>query len=161
MQILREMSLKRERATGQGDFLFRFGAPEATIREAGIRQGTPVLPLGNPNQSAIYDDSPVEDRKEVSIEPRTEEVFTADQIGWRFALGTALIIGGYGAWSLIPVVIEADLEPSAKAFLSGLFGATPFLTKVAAVALMGRPAYNFLKRTVFQWVRRKWGGQPD
>jgi len=161
MQILREMSLKRERATGQGDFLFRFGAPEATIREAGIRQGTPVLPLGNPNQSAIYDDSPVEDRKEVAIEPRTEEVFTADQIGWRIALGTALIIGGYGAWSLIPVVIEADLEPSAKAFLSGLFGATPFLTKVAAVALMGRPAYAFLKRTVFQWVRRKWGCQPD
>ena len=83
-----------------------------------------------------------------------------ETIGWRFALGTALIIGGYGAWSLIPVVIEADLEPSAKAFLSGLFGATPFLTKVVAIALMGRPAYNFLKRTVFQWVRRRWSGQP-
>ena len=75
-------------------------------------------------------------------------------------MGTVLIIGGYGAWSLIPVVIEADLEPSAKAFLSGLFGATPFLTKVVAIALMGRPAYNFLKRTVFQWVRRRWSGQP-
>jgi hypothetical protein len=105
--------------------------------------------------------TPIEDRKEVAIEPRTEEAFTADQIGWRFALGTVLIIGGYGAWSLIPVVIEADLEPSAKAFLSGLFGATPFLTKVAAVALMGRPAYNFLKGTVFQWVRRRWSRQPD
>jgi hypothetical protein len=105
--------------------------------------------------------TPIENRKEIAIEPRTDEAFTADQIGWRFALGTVLIIGGYGAWSLIPVVIEADLEPGAKAFLSGLFGATPFLTKVVAVALMGRPAYNFLKGTVFQWVRRRWSRQPD
>lgn len=105
--------------------------------------------------------TPVQDRKEVAIEPRRDDGFTADQIGWRFALGTILIIGGYGAWSLIPIVIEADLEPSAKAFLSGLFGATPFLTKVIAVALMGRPAYNFLKRTVFQWLRQRWSRQPD
>ena len=104
---------------------------------------------------------PSKTRKEVAIEPRTEDAFTADQIGWRFALGTVLIIGGYGAWSLIPVVIEADLEPSAKAFLSGLFGATPFLTKIVAIALMGRPAYNFLKRTVFQWVRRRWNRQAS
>ena len=54
-------------------------------------------------------------------------------------------------------MIEADLEPSVKAALSGLFGATPFLTKVVAVGLMGRPAYNFLKRTVFQYIRRKFG----
>lgn len=126
---------------------------------AGFGPGIPNLPLGNPNPQSIHDDSPVCDRKEVAIEQRTEDAFTTDQIGWRFALGTVLIIGGYGAWSLIPVVIEADLEPSAKAVLSGLFGATPFLTKVVAIALMGRPAYNFLKRTVFQWVRRRWSGQ--
>jgi hypothetical protein len=45
--------------------------------------------------------------------------------------------------------------------LSGLFGATPFLTKVVAVGLMGRPAYNFLKRTVFQWLRRQWSGVAE
>ncbi len=101
-----------------------------------------------------------DDCEEVAIEngrDGRDETFSSDQIGWRFALGTALIIGGYGAWSLIPVVIEADLAPSVKAALSGLFGATPFLTKVVAVALMGRPAYNFLKRTVFQYIRRTWG----
>jgi hypothetical protein len=101
--------------------------------------------------------SPANDRKEVAIEPAREQTSDAQQLGWRFALGTILIVGGYGAWSLIPIVIAADLEPSVKAALSGLFGATPFLTKVAAVALMGRPAYNFLKRTVFQYVRRKFG----
>ena len=101
--------------------------------------------------------SPADDRKEVAIEPRGEQTFNAERLGWRFALGTVLIVGGYGAWSLIPFVIEADLEPSVKAALSGLFGATPFLTKVVAVGLMGRPAYNFLKRTVFQYIRRKFG----
>jgi hypothetical protein len=97
------------------------------------------------------------DRKEVAIEPAREKTSDAEQLGWRFALGTILIVGGYGAWSLIPFVIEADLEPSLKAAITGLIGATPFLTKVLAVALMGRPAYNFLKRTVFQYVRRKFG----
>lgn len=103
------------------------------------------------------DMSPADDRKEVAIEPATEQTSDAQQLGWRFALGTILIVGGYGAWSLIPMVIAADLQPSVKAVLSGLFGATPFLTKIIAIALMGRPAYNFLKRTVFQYVRRKWG----
>jgi hypothetical protein len=100
---------------------------------------------------------PRDEFSEAAIKNAGEDVFSADQIGWRFALGTLLIIGGYGAWSLIPVVIEADLEPSLKAALSGLFGATPFLTKVVAIALMGRPAYNFLKRTVLQYVRKASG----
>jgi hypothetical protein len=104
---------------------------------------------------------PRNDFREAAIEDAGEQVFSAEQIGWRFALGTVLMIGGYGAWSLIPVVIEADLEPSVKAALSGLFGATPFLTKVVAIALMGRPAYNFLKRTVFQYLRKAAGRVPD
>jgi hypothetical protein len=141
--------------------MFRFGSGGATILAAGLGLGTPCCLWETQIHYQVMSITPIEDRKEVAIEPRTEEAFTTDQIGWRFALGTALIIGGYGAWSLIPVVIEADLEPSAKAFLSGLFGATPFLTKVVAVALMGRPAYNFLKGTVFQWVRRRWSRQPD
>jgi hypothetical protein len=32
-------------------------------------------------------------------------------------------------------------------------GATPFLTKVMAVALMGRPAYELFKRNVWNYVR--------
>jgi hypothetical protein len=93
------------------------------------------------------------DPKEVAIETANQPEFTADQIGWRFALGTILIVGGYGAWLLIPAVLAADLAPSVKAALSGLFGATPFLSKLVAIALMGRPAYYFLKRTVFKRLR--------
>jgi hypothetical protein len=56
--------------------------------------------------------------------------------------------------------MAADLAPSIKAALSGLFGATPFLCKFIAVALMGRPAYYFLKRTVYQRLRRSWARSP-
>lgn len=85
-----------------------------------------------------------------------EQASDVEQLGWRAAIGTVLIVGSYGAWSLIPIVIAADLAPSVKAALSGLFGATPFLSKVVAVALMGRPAYNLLKRTVFKRIRARW-----
>jgi len=76
------------------------------------------------------------------------------RLGWRFAIGVVLIVGGYAAWSLI----MTDLHPAVKSVLTGLLGATPFLTKIAAVALMGRPAYDLLKRSVanFMWS----GGRP-
>jgi hypothetical protein len=96
--------------------------------------------------------------KEVAI--ADDQEFTAEQIGWRFAIGTLILVGAYGAWPIIPVVMAADLDPGIKAGLSGLLGATPFLSKFIAVALMGRPAYYFLKRTVFKRLRRSWAGTP-
>jgi hypothetical protein len=78
---------------------------------------------------------------------------SSTRLGWRFAVGVALIVGGYAAWSLIPVTVATDLHPGVKSALTALFGATPFLTKVAAVALMGRPAYDFFKRTVLKSLR--------
>lgn len=101
--------------------------------------------------------SPRNDREKVAAETIDEPEFAAEQIGWRFALGTVLIVGSYAAWPLIPVVLAADLAPGMKTALAGLFGATPLLGKLAAVALMGRPAYYFLKRTVFSRLRRSAG----
>jgi hypothetical protein len=75
------------------------------------------------------------------------------RLGWRFAVGVVLIVGGYAAWSLIPVAVATDLHPGAKSALTALLGATPFLTKVVAVALMGRPAYDFFKRNVLKSLR--------
>jgi hypothetical protein len=75
------------------------------------------------------------------------------RLGWRFAMGVVLIVGGYAAWSLIPVAVATDLHPGAKSAITALLGATPFLTKVAAVALMGRPAYDFFKRSVLKSLR--------
>jgi hypothetical protein len=92
--------------------------------------------------------------KQVAI-AAAEPEFTAEQVGWRFALGTLILVGAYLAWPLIPVVVTSDLDPGIKAALSGLLGATPFLSKFIAVFVMGRPAYYFLKRTVYDRLRRK------
>ena len=48
-----------------------------------------------------------------------------------------------------------DFDPSVKAALSGVLGATPFISKFVALAIMGRPAYYFLKRTLFSRLRRR------
>jgi hypothetical protein len=106
------------------------------------------------------DCSPADDREEVAIDTANDPVFTTEQIGWRFALGTVIIVGAYIAWPLIPVVMMTDLEPGIKAGLSGLLGATPFISKFVALAIMGRPAYYFLKRTVFGRFRRRAPAQP-
>jgi len=98
---------------------------------------------------------PADDREDVAIETANDPVFTAEQIGWRFALGTLVLVGAYLAWPLIPVVMMTDLEPGIKAGLSGLLGATPFVSKFIALAIMGRPAYYFLKRTMFNRIRRR------
>jgi len=98
---------------------------------------------------------PADDREEIAIETANDPVFTAEQIGWRFALGTLVLVGAYVAWPLIPVVMMTDLEPGIKAGLSGLLGATPFMSKFVALAIMGRPAYYFLKRMVFSRLRRR------
>ena len=99
-------------------------------------------------------------REEIAIDTANDPVFTAEQIGWRFALGTVIIVGAYVAWLLIPVVMMTDLQPGIKAGLSGLLGATPFISKFVALAIMGRPAYYFLKRTVFNRIRRRAPAQP-
>ena len=94
------------------------------------------------------------DRGEIAIKT-DEPTFTAEQIGWRFALGTLVLVGAYAAWPLIPVVMMTDLAPGVKAAIAGVLGATPFMSKFVALAIMGRPAYYFLKRTLFSRMRRK------
>ena len=145
--------LARPRATNDG------GAPSR--RGAVGRKGNKTRPRGTRclEETSIADhieSRPAAQQDEgFAITSEREQVNSTADLGWRFAVGTALIAGGYVAWTLIPLVIATDLEPTVKAALTGLFGATPFLTKVAAVALMGRPAYNFLKRTVADFVRRR------
>ncbi|HWM32261.1 MAG TPA: hypothetical protein VNO69_11265 [Methyloceanibacter sp.] len=122
----------------------------------GTSKGRHALPLPPRNPNLPYkagDMAQVKDRQTGAVAQSDE--FSAEQIGWRFALGTLLIFGGYAAWLLLPFVIASDLAPTAKAVLSGVIGATPFLSKVLAVVLMGRPAYQFLKKTVFKRLRRK------
>jgi hypothetical protein len=77
----------------------------------------------------------------------------SSNLGWRFAAGVVLIVGGYIAWTFIPVVVATELSTGAKSALTALLGATPFITKVAAVAVMGKPAYDIFKRNVLKSLR--------
>ncbi len=92
--------------------------------------------------------------RETSIAAKEPE-FTAEQVGWRFTLGAVILVGAYVAWPMIPVVIATELDPGFKAGLSGVLGATPFISKFIAIAIMGRPAYYFLKRKVYLRLRRR------
>jgi len=89
----------------------------------------------------------------MSRAPRVTDTFR-----WRLAIGAVLIAGGYAAWLIIPFVVASDLSPSVKTALTAFFGATPLLTKLIAIALLGRPTINFLKRHSFKLFRRDSGG---
>jgi hypothetical protein len=76
------------------------------------------------------------------------------------AIGAALIAGGYAAWLIIPIVVASELNPNVKTPLTVFLGATPLLTKLIAIALLGRPTINFLKRHSFK-LFRKGSGAAD
>lgn len=76
------------------------------------------------------------------------------QVGWRFGIGIILIIGGYAALALIPLVAGADLKLGLKSALTGTLAIMPVLTKVAAIAVMGKPGFNLLKDHVFKFLGR-------
>ena len=73
-----------------------------------------------------------------------------DTFRWRLAIGAILIAGGYGAWLIIPLAVGSNLTPSIKTALIAVLGATPLLTKLLAIALLGRPTIEFFQRHWFK-----------
>ena len=69
-----------------------------------------------------------------------------DMFRWRLAIGVILVAGGYAAWLIIPPVVASDLSSNVKAVLTACLGAMPLLTKLIAIALLGRPIITFLKK---------------
>ena len=61
-------------------------------------------------------------------------------------MGAALVGGGYLAWLLIPFVLNSELDGRIKGMLATALGATPLATKILAIALLGRPTFNYLKK---------------
>ena len=76
------------------------------------------------------------------------------QLGWRVCLAAGLIAAGYGAWLLIPMVVRSDFAPHIKTPLIAMLGATPLLTKLAAIALFGKPVVDLVKRYVVHFWQR-------
>ena len=63
-------------------------------------------------------------------------------------------MGGYGAWLIIPLVVGSDLTPTIKTALTAVLGATPLLTKLLAIALLGRPTIDSLKKHSVKLFRK-------
>lgn len=84
----------------------------------------------------------------------TAQTPSFSQAGWRFGIGIILIIGGYAALALIPVVTGSNLTLALKTPLTGLLAVMPIITKVAAIAVMGKPGFNLLKSHVFKFLGR-------
>ena len=80
-----------------------------------------------------------------------------DTFRWRLAIGAVLIAGSYLAWLIIPLVVSSGLSPKVKAALTAVLGATPLATKVIAVALLGRPTINYLKKHFLRLFRGESG----
>jgi hypothetical protein len=81
-----------------------------------------------------------------------------DAFRWRLAMGVVLIAGGYTAWLIIPFAVHSNLSPEVKTALTAVLGATPLMTKLIAVALLGRPTIDYLKRHHFRLFRSDSGG---
>jgi hypothetical protein len=80
-----------------------------------------------------------------------------DTFRWRLAIGPVLIAGSYLAWLIIPLVVSSGLSPKVKTALAAVLGATPLATKFIAVALLGRPTINYLKKHPLGLFRGKSG----
>jgi hypothetical protein len=61
-------------------------------------------------------------------------------------MGGGLVGGGYAAWLLIPLVLSSQLDEPIKGIVVAALGATPLATKILAIALLGRPTLNYLKK---------------
>jgi hypothetical protein len=73
------------------------------------------------------------------------------------AIGAVLVLGGYAAWPIIPIVVASNLSPEVKTALGAFLGAIPLLTKIIAIALLGRPTVNYLRKHPLKWFRPKSG----
>jgi hypothetical protein len=84
----------------------------------------------------------------------TAQATTNGKVGVRFGIGVALIIAGYAALALIPVVGGADIKLGLKTALVAFIAIMPMLTKVAAIAVMGKAGFNFLKDHALKLLSR-------
>jgi hypothetical protein len=72
----------------------------------------------------------------------------------RLALGGTILAVGFLSTALVPLVTGSTLPTAWKTVISGLlvFG-IPEVFMLVAVAVLGRPGFEFLKRRLLQWMQ--------
>jgi hypothetical protein len=74
--------------------------------------------------------------------------------GWRFRFGMIVFAVGFLSPLLIPVIAATDLSTKWKATISGLLSVgIPELFSIAAIALMGKPGFNYFKTRIFIFLK--------
>ena len=74
---------------------------------------------------------------------------------WRFRLGVGLIAIGWICPLFIPLVTNSSLSTEWKTALSGfLLVVGPEILSLAAIAILGKDGFNYLKEKVFALLRR-------
>jgi hypothetical protein len=74
---------------------------------------------------------------------------------WRFRFGGTLIAIGWICPLFIPLVTHSTLSTEWKAALSGfLLVVGPEILSLAAIAILGKDGFNYLKEKVFALLRR-------
>ncbi len=76
------------------------------------------------------------------------------QMGWRFYLGTAVFVGAAAGWLLVPLASAWGWSGSQIASLSGVLFLANKLALVIAIAILGKPGFNHLKRLLFGMLRK-------
>jgi hypothetical protein len=84
----------------------------------------------------------------------------AVKIGWRFYVGVALLMCTLLSWGLIPAASAAGWSTAKVASLSGVIFIANKVLLITAVAIMGKPGFNYLKQLLFGLLR-KFGPPPQ
>lgn len=78
----------------------------------------------------------------------------AVQVGWRFYLGAVIFVCAFAAWLLVPIASAAGWSTTQIASLSGCIFIANKIGLISAIAIMGKPGFNHLKRLLFGFIRK-------
>jgi len=84
----------------------------------------------------------------------TTRTYERGQVGWRFYLGVAIFVCAFGAWALVPLGSAVGWSTAQLAGLSGGIFVANKIGLLAAVAVMGRSGFNYLKGLIFGTLRK-------
>ena len=78
-----------------------------------------------------------------------------DRTRWRLRLGLIVFVVGFLSPLLIPLVTASELPTKWKALISGALAVgIPELFSIAAIAIMGKPGFNYIKERFFAFLMK-------
>jgi hypothetical protein len=84
----------------------------------------------------------------------TANVYQVVKVTWRFYAGVAVIVCSFGSWGLVPIASAAGWSTKQIASLTGAIFIGVKVGLIAAIAIMGKDGFNYLKAQVFGFLRK-------